>query len=104
MDTTQRTDSATIRGNKFDSHFLRQLLTKVVIQEIPTRLYLSAGDFWTLDIEGATTFDSRPAALEAVTTQKLQNVQLVLSRELKEWEIIPIAPRFDRARPDLRLV
>jgi hypothetical protein len=91
MDTTdQRTASATFRGNKFDSQFLRQVLTKVVIQEIPSRLYLSEGNFWTLAIESATAFDSRSAALEKATNLKLQNVQLVLSREFKEWEIIPV--------------
>ncbi len=90
MDATQPTDSATIRGSMSDSQFLRQVLTKVVIQKIPTRLYLSAGDFWTLDIEHATTFVSRSAALQEATNLKLQNVQLVLSRELKEWEIIPV--------------
>ena len=91
MDTTdQRTDSAIFRGNKFDSQFLKQVLTKVVIQEIPTRLYLSAGDFWTLEIENATVFDSRSAAMEEASNLKLQNVQLVLKREIKEWEIIPI--------------
>jgi hypothetical protein len=96
MKTTQITDSATFRGNEFDSQILRQVLTKVVIQEIPTRLYLSVGDFWTLDIEDATTFDSRSAALEEATNLKLQNVQLVLSRVTKEWEIIPVETRFRR--------
>ena len=90
MNTTELTDSATFRGNTYDTQILRQVLTKVVIQEIPTRLYLSVGDFWTLDIENATTFDSRSAALEKATHLKLQNVQLVLSRVTKEWEIIPI--------------
>jgi hypothetical protein len=61
-----------------------------VIQEIPTRLYLSVGDFWTLDIEDATVFDSSSAALEKATNLKLQNVQLVLSRVTKEWEIIRV--------------
>jgi hypothetical protein len=93
MNATQLTDSATFRGNKHDTQILRQVLTKVVIQEIPTRLYLSVGDFWTLDIEDATIFDSSSAALEKATNLELQNVQLVLSRVTKEWEIIPVETR-----------
>ena len=95
MDTTQPADSTTVRGNKFESQFLRRLLTKVVIQEIPSRLYLSAGDFWTLDIENATAFDSHLSAREEAANLKLNNVQLVLSREIKEWEIIPIESTVD---------
>ena len=88
MDTTdQRTDSAFFRENKFDSQFLRQVLTKVVIQEIPSGLYLSEGDFLTPDIENARPFDSCLAALGEATNLKLQSVQLVVNRELNEWGI-----------------
>lgn len=90
MNTTQLTDSAIFRGSKCDTQILRQVLTKVVIQEIATRLYLSVGDFWTLDIEDATVFDSRAAALAEARNLQLQDVQLVLSRVTKEWEIIPV--------------
>lgn len=93
MNKTQPTDSATFRGHDSETQILRQVVSKVVIQEILTRLYLSVGDFWTLDIENATVFDSRSAALEAATNLKLQNVQLVLSRVTKEWEIIPVETR-----------
>ena len=93
MNTTRPIDSTTLRGNKNDAQIRRQVLTKVVIQEIPTRLYLSVGDFWTLDMESATIFDSPSSALEKTTNLKLQNVQLVLSRVTKEWEIIPVDTR-----------
>jgi len=88
--TDQLSDSAIFRGKNFDSQMLRRVFTQVVIQEIPTRLYLSAGDFWAVDIENATRFDSPAAALEAATNLKLQNIQLVTSRVTKEWEIVPV--------------
>ena len=100
MHTSQPTHSALFRGNKSDTRILRQVLTKVVIQETLTRLYLSVGDFWTLDIENATVFDSSAAALEKATNLELQNVQLVLSRVTKEWEIIPFETR-SRPQPTL---
>ncbi len=90
MKTTLPADSAIFRGTSSDTQILRQVLTKVVIQEIPTRLYLSVGDFWTLEIEDATVFDSHSAALAQARNLKLENVQLVVSRVTKEWEIIPV--------------
>jgi hypothetical protein len=93
MNTTQLSHTAIFRGKKSEAQILRQVHTKVVIQEIPTRLYLSVGDFWTVDIEDATIFDSRSAALEKATDLQMQNVQLVLSRVTKEWEIIPVEAR-----------
>lgn len=90
MDTNELPISATSRGSKFDSQFLRRLITRVVIQDISSRLYLSEGDFWTLEIEAARSFDSRTAALAEATLLGLHNVQLVLSRDIKEWEIVPI--------------
>lgn len=93
MNTVQLSDTAIFRGKKSEAQILRQVHTKVVIQEIPTRLYLSVGDFWTVDIEDATIFDSHSAALEKATDLQMQNVQLVLSRVTKEWEIIPVEAR-----------
>jgi len=93
MNTTQPTHSGTFREKNHDTQILRQVHTKVVIQEIPTRLYLSVGDFWAMDIENATVFDSPSAALEKTTNLDLQNVQLVLSRVTKEWEIISVETR-----------
>jgi hypothetical protein len=93
MDTTQLTLPATSRGTRVDTQFLTRHCIKVVIQEIPTRRFWGSGGVWILDIEKATSFDSRSAALETASHQNLHNVQLVLSREIKEWEIIPINPR-----------
>lgn len=67
---------------QFDSEFLRQSLTKVVIQEKTSRLYLSQESSWTQDFENATAFDSRQAARGEIAKLKLQNVRLVLN-----WEI-----------------
>jgi hypothetical protein len=88
--TDQLADSAIFRGKCFDTQMVRRVFTQVVIQEIPTRLYLSDGDFWAVDIEDARSFDSSFCALEAATHLKLKNIQLVTSRVTKEWEIVPV--------------
>ncbi|MBP9901188.1 MAG: hypothetical protein IT579_23255 [Verrucomicrobia subdivision 3 bacterium] len=91
METTDHhSDAVPFHGNRNDRQFLSFIATKVVIQEIATRHYLSVDNFWTLDIEGATSFTTRSAALEQATNLKLQDVQLVLNREVKEWEVFPI--------------
>jgi len=64
--------------------------TKVMIQEIPTRRYLRNGGFWTPDIERATVFENKSAAIEAANGQEFTNVQLVMGREFKEKEILPL--------------
>jgi hypothetical protein len=87
---THQPASATSRGNSFDTQFLRRHFTKVVIQEIPTRRYWQTLGVWTSNIEAARTYDSCTKALEEALFLKLKNVQLVLNREFKEWEIIPI--------------
>ena len=93
MDTTQPILPATSRGTRINTQFLSRHCLKVVIQEVPTRRFWGSGGVWVLDIEKATTFDSRSAALEAASHQNLHHVQHVLSRELKEWELIPIDSR-----------
>lgn len=81
MDITgQMTDADEPGGIKFYSQSLSQPLNQIVLQEIPSRLYLSEGGFWTPDIEMARTFDSRAAALAETTQLNLQNVQVVLNR------------------------
>jgi hypothetical protein len=100
MDTAQPTLTAVSRGRRLDTQFLSQHCIKVVIQEIATRRFWGQGGFWLLELEQAITFDSRSAALEAASHHNLHNVQLVLSRELKEWEIIPVDSR-NRRNDDL---
>ena len=78
------------RGAIYDTHFLRQSSLSVIIQEIPTRRYWGKGGLWTSDMEAAVKFTSRSVALETATNQKLSNVQMVLSREFKECEFVPI--------------
>ena len=78
--TDQLTDADELGGIKFYSQPFSQPLNQIVIQEIPSRLCLSEGGFWTLDIEIARTFDSHAAALNETTHLNLQNVQAVLNR------------------------
>ena len=88
MDTSEYLSGpATFREIQFDS---RSLPTEVVIQEIPSRLYVSESDFLTVDIENARKFDSSSAALKETTLLKLHSVQLVMNGESKEWEILPV--------------
>jgi hypothetical protein len=89
METHQPT-LAPIRGNHLDTQFLRRHFTKVVIQEIPTRRYWKGTGVWTSEIDKATTFRSCSAAMEDATHLKLKNVQLVLTRELRECEVFPL--------------
>ncbi len=77
-------------GGKFDTQFLRRHFTKVVIQEMPTGRYWKSSGVWTANVDGATSFQTCSAALEQATHLKLQNVQLVLTREIKECEVIPL--------------
>lgn len=79
--------SVAFRELRFDR---RSLPTEVVIQEIPSRLYLSESDFLTQDFENAKKFDSCAAALQETTHLKLSSVQLVMNGKSKEWEILPV--------------
>ena len=67
-------DFGLFRELQFDH---RSLPNEVVIQEIPSRLYLTESDFLTRDIENARKFNSCAAALEETMHLKLQSVQLV---------------------------
>ena len=78
------------REIKFNTQLLRRHFTKVVIQEMPTGRYWESNGVWTTDIDHATIFRTCTAALEQATHLKLQNVQLVMTREIKELEIIPV--------------
>jgi hypothetical protein len=83
MDTPDQLGvSGSVHETQFDSEFLRQNLTKVVIQEKTSRLYLSQERAWTQDFKNATAFYSREAARGEIAKLKLQNVRLVLN-----WEI-----------------
>lgn len=83
MDTLdQLGNPGSAHETQFDSEFLRQVLTKVVIQEKTSRLYLSQEHSWTQAFENATAFASRQAARGEIEKLQLQNVRLVLN-----WEI-----------------
>jgi hypothetical protein len=79
---------------KFDTQLLRRRSSKVVIQETPTRRFWQRTGIWTSNIDKATSFQSCSAAMEQATNCKLQNVQLVLTREITECEIIPLKASF----------
>ena len=81
-------------GIKFDTQFLRRHFSKVVIQEVPTRRFWQSTGIWTADVDKATSFRTYSAALEQATLFRLQYVQLVLTREIKECEVIPLKASF----------
>jgi len=81
-------------GTKFDTQFLRRNFAKVVIQEVPTRRFWQSTGIWTTDVDKATSFRTCSAALEQATLFRLQYVQLVLTREIKECEVIPLKASF----------
>ena len=88
MNTSDRLDNSAIcKRAKCDNEPFPEGLSKVVIQEIPSGLYLSQEDFWTPDIEDARPLDSCSAALEEATHLKLNSVQLFVNRVPKEWAI-----------------
>jgi hypothetical protein len=78
MDATDhQSDSTLLRKIESSRPAPTNVPTTVVIQEIPSRLYLSVEDFLTPGIEHARKFESSSAALEETTHLKLQSVQLV---------------------------
>ena len=82
-------------GVKLNTQFLRRNSSKVLIQEASTGRYWQSTGVWTSDVDKATTFRTCSAALEQATHLKLQNVQLILAREIKECEVIPIKTSFE---------
>ena len=86
--------SDAIGSIKLNTQFLRQHSTTVVIQEILTRCYWESSGVWTEDIERAAQFDTCSGTQEEAMHFKLSNVQLVLARELTEYEIIPLRATF----------
>ncbi len=86
--------SAASKATELNTGFLRQHSTTVVIQEIPTGRYWEGSGIWTSDIERAAQFDTCSGALEQAMHSKLANVQLVLAREITEYETIPLKATF----------
>ena len=85
MDTTdQKSDTEAFRRAQSGNQSQSQALNKVVVQKIPSRLYLGEEESWTPDIESAKKFDSGWEALTDTTHLKLQNFQLVPNNKLKE--------------------
>ena len=75
----------------YDTQFLSQSSTKVLIQMTATRRYLGTGGLWLEDIEQARTYRSGSAAMEEVGRLNLGKVQLVLVRNIKVCEVIPVS-------------
>ena len=63
---------------------------KVMIQEVPTRRYYRSTGVWTNDVAQASDFRTSTAALAAISKSKLRNVQLVATRNLKDFEVFPL--------------
>jgi len=79
---------------KLNTDFLKRHSTTVVIQEVPTRRYWVGNGVWTSDIDQAAQFDTCSGAQEQAMHFKLANVQLVLAREITEYETIPLKATF----------
>jgi len=65
-----------------------------MIQETSTGRYWQSSGIWTSNVDNATSFQSCSAALEQTAHLKFQNVQLVLTREITECEVIPLKTSF----------
>ena len=74
----------------YDTEVLRHQSTRVLIQQKGSHRYLSAGGVWAADIEQAASFRSGSAAVEQILKQKLEKVHLVLIREIRVSEVIPV--------------
>jgi hypothetical protein len=85
--TDQLTGSARFRANTLGFQFQSAILSKIVIREVHSGLYLSQGDLLTPVIENGQRFDSCAVALEAATRLKLQDVELVPISERNEWKL-----------------
>ena len=72
----------------YDTQYLRRRSTKVIIQEMATRRYLSEKDVWVAEIKLAATFQSGSKAVEHITKLKLSNVHLILTRDIRTSKII----------------
>lgn len=79
LETTQSSN-----GLKLDTQLLRRHVSKVLIQEAATRRYWQSAGIWTTDAARASSFASYSAALEEATRLKLQNLQVILTREITE--------------------
>jgi len=75
-----------------DTEMLRRQSTRVLIQQKGSQQYLSAGGGWSIDVVQAVSFRSGSAAVEQIVKRKLANVQLVLIRDIRVSEIIPVDP------------
>ncbi len=74
----------------YDTQYLRRRSTNVIIQEAATRRYLSEKGVWIPDIKQAMTFQSGSKAVEHVKRLKLSNVHLILTRDIRASEVIPV--------------
>jgi hypothetical protein len=87
-------------STKGDTHFFSRTLPNVLLQEISTQRYLGNGGGWTTELAQARNFHTRSTAIEHALAQKLQNVQLVVTLEVKECHIMPLKPPVEAVQPD----
>ena len=90
-DQKTQTTQLPSKAMNYDTQFLSQSSTKVLIQRTATRRYLGSSGLWIEDIEQARAYRSGSAAMEEVGRLNLGKVQLVLIRNIKVCEVIPVA-------------
>ena len=71
------------------TEFLNRHSTKVLIQEVATRRFLTVAGVWTAQLELAMSFGSGSSATEHMIRNKLTNVRLVLTRAITDCETPP---------------
>ncbi len=79
-----------IKANSFDTEFLQRQSVHVLVQQKDSHRYLAADGSWTDTAEAAARFQSGSAAMEQIVKRRLARVQLVLTREIRVSEVIPV--------------
>jgi|GEM_PF-1797651 len=91
MNFQGQANRATSTDGSYDTKALRHQSTRVLIQQQGSQRYLSADGGWGHDVEQAVSFRSGSAAVEQVVKRKLTKVQLVLIRDIRVSETIPVS-------------
>ncbi len=94
MDTTDlQPDSEALRKMQSASQPQHQPVAMVVIQELPSQLYLSDAEARTPDIDKAKMFDTSWAAIDETTHLKLRSFKLVTTCKPEECDFNPVGTR-----------
>lgn len=79
-----------VTANRFDTEFLQRQSVHVLVQQKDSHRYLATDGSWTDGAEAAAKFQSGSAAVEQIVKRRLARVQLVLTREIRVSEVIPV--------------